>query len=120
MAEANQPAAAQGATEGTARARAESDVDRLKSDMDALRKDFAALTESLKDVSTARGRSYAERARATADDYQHRAQATAEEYQARARAGLEQAQATIEERPMTSVLVAFGIGLLLGKILDRD
>lgn len=88
--------------------------------MEALRRDFASLAESLKDVSSARGRTYADRARAAADDYSHKAQATVSEYQARARAGLEQAQQTIEERPVTSVLIAFAIGLLLGKILDRD
>lgn len=84
------------------------DLGKLREDLDAVRADIARLAESLKTATgdTARAgvgaaRLGAERARVQADEW-------ASELGRR-----------IEERPYGSVLVAFGVGLLLGKLFDR-
>ncbi len=94
--------------EGAARAKADDDLNRLRSDMDALRRDFGALAESLREIASARGQATADMARHTADDVQRRAQES-----------LAAAQAHIEQRPLASVLIAFMVGLVMGKAMDR-
>ncbi len=86
----------------------EKDIDSLKADLNALRSDLAALTESLKE------RGYHE-ARARFD--KAKAQASEAREQAAQMAGNVGHQ--IEERPLTSVLTAFGVGFVLGKLLGR-
>lgn len=79
----------------------DTELEKLKSDLATLRRDVASLTETLKERGTAR-------ARATAEGM--RDQAT----QAAQTVGHQ-----IEDRPYTSVLTAFGIGLVIGRLLDR-
>ncbi|HEU4619261.1 MAG TPA: hypothetical protein VFV10_14575, partial [Gammaproteobacteria bacterium] len=77
------------------------------SDMDEIRKDVAAIARSLKEMGGAKK----QEALARATELGDRARQRAGEAEQR----LEQ---EIEERPFASVLTAFGIGFLLGKIFD--
>lgn len=85
-----------------------SDVTQLRADLDALRGDFARLTDSLKSV-TGKG------ARAGVDA----ARRHAEQTRAQAEDWMGVLGSHIEERPYGSLLTAFGVGFLLGKLLDR-
>lgn len=80
----------------------------LQEQMDALRKDFSDLTGTLKEMSA----SYAK-------DGQARVKDAAEEAQKQVKDSLGRAQSEVEQHPFSSMAVAFGIGLLLGKLLDR-
>lgn len=84
------------------------DLDKVKEDLAALRKDIAALTETYKDTARAEVEGLAARARAGAD-----------QVSAKAREGVSAVSGQIEERPLTSALVAFAAGLALGRLLDR-
>jgi len=81
---------------------------KLKKDMDQLRGDIMSLTEAFKDLGMEKGRAAMARARSTGASMRDDADAV------RARAHKE-----IEERPITSVLASFGVGFLVGMLLDR-
>ena len=77
-------------------------------DFAALRKDMAALMSSMGDAaSTQKQRAYAA------------AGETAEKLKKRGAAAVHSVEGEIEARPLTSVAVAFGVGFVLGKLLDR-
>jgi ElaB/YqjD/DUF883 family membrane-anchored ribosome-binding protein len=108
----------------------------IKADVEMLRADLANLKASLTDLASdtaahARGRVHraGERAReafdATKDKVRETAGAAAERgkeyYDAAAdktRAAVDTLEERIEERPLTSVGIAFGVGLLLGVLLS--
>jgi ElaB/YqjD/DUF883 family membrane-anchored ribosome-binding protein len=81
---------------------------KLRKDMDQLRGDIVSLTEAFKDLGMERGRAAMEKAKLTGASVLKDADAL------RARADRE-----IEARPITSVLTSFGIGFLVGMLLDR-
>lgn len=84
------------------------ETDALRADLETLRDDVSHLTETLKHMASARGNEAYERLRQTADQTRTRVRETASA-----------AAHQVEERPLTSVLIAFGIGLLLGIVFDR-
>lgn len=84
------------------------EVTKLKKDMDQLRTDIGGLTEALKSMGAEKGREAVARAKQSGASMREEAEAL------RARANSE-----IEERPLTSVLMSFGIGFLIGMLLDR-
>ncbi len=87
---------------------AASDAEQLKADLEQLKRDMAALTDTLKGMA-------AERGHQGADALKGAAAATEEQ----AKAAIQSVENHISERPFASVLVAFGAGLLLGRLLGR-
>tara|TARA_R110000850_G_scaffold36131_4_gene96000 strand:+ start:1141 stop:1389 length:249 start_codon:yes stop_codon:yes gene_type:complete len=77
------------------------ETEALKKDMDQLRRDLGALTEAFK-------RNSQQHARDQFDQVRRQAEGQAE-----------QVGSHIKERPFTSVLSAFGVGLLIGKLISR-
>jgi len=84
------------------------DIEALKQDFAALRKDVAALMSSLGDAASAQK----QRAYAAAGE-------KAEQIKERGAKVVRSVEGEIESRPLTSVGIAFGVGFLLGKLLDR-
>jgi ElaB/YqjD/DUF883 family membrane-anchored ribosome-binding protein len=84
------------------------EMTRLRKDLDQLRGDILSLTEAFKDLGMEKGRAAMEKAKRTGASMRSDADAL------RARADRE-----IEQRPITSVLTSFGIGFLVGMLLDR-
>lgn len=82
--------------------------DDLQKQLDALRKDFSDLTATLKDVTASYAHQGQERLKDKADYLQDQAKLSAR-----------RAQAEVEAHPFTSVAFAFGIGMIIGKVLDR-
>jgi len=80
----------------------------LKSEVDALRKDVQAVTQTMRDLATSQTKAARERVRQQA----HEARERGEE-------ALESVGPAIAERPFTSVATAFGVGLLVGALLNR-
>jgi ElaB/YqjD/DUF883 family membrane-anchored ribosome-binding protein len=85
-----------------------SDIDDLRSNFNQLRTDFSHLTKTVSDISERRAAAGVERLRGVAA-----------EANALKDAGLESATRQIGEHPVSSLLVAFSAGLLLGKLVDR-
>lgn len=84
------------------------EVAKLKKDIDQLRDDIGTLTNSFKELGAQKGRDAMDRAKRTGTSMREEAEAW------RAKADHE-----IEERPLTSVLMSFGLGFLIGRLLDR-
>jgi ElaB/YqjD/DUF883 family membrane-anchored ribosome-binding protein len=84
------------------------ETDAIKKDMEQLRHDLAALAEAVKRGGQQRAQAGAEAAREKFDEVRREAASQAEH-----------CSNHIRERPFTSVLAAFGVGLLIGKIISR-
>ena len=101
----------------------EAEFDTLKADLDTLRKDISSLVSSFGDAATDEVKTRGRRARAAVGRATDRAgevwdDATSEAGR-RGREGVAAVEQQIEERPLISVLMAFGIGLLIGKLIGR-
>lgn len=99
--------------------RAQDDIAALKDDLATLREDISKLTADLRGLAG----SAAGTARRAASEEGARLREEVEDAlrSALGRGGkvVEDASAQIEQRPLLSVLVAFAIGFILGRILDR-
>lgn len=87
---------------------AENDVAQLISDVQALKRDLAALAEHSRDTASGT-------VGALGDEAQRLYSAAAKQGQRQVKALRDQ----VEEQPLLSVLIAFGIGFLGGRILPR-
>lgn len=86
----------------------EQDISQLKDDMTKLKADLASIASTLKQEAGERARHGYDRVREAGNH--------AADY---ARSGAHAVEHQIEERPLVSVLSAFGIGFVIGKLLDR-
>ncbi len=84
------------------------DQQDLQEQLNNLRNDFAEVTKTVREMSAA-----------TAQQGQERLRDTAKRTRAQARESLNTVQDEIEQRPYTSMAVAFSAGLLLGKLFNR-
>lgn len=80
----------------------------LQEQLNALRKDFSDLASTMKNMTA----EYAK-------EGQDKLKDTADKVQRQATDSFNKAQGEVEAHPYTSMAVAFGIGLVIGKILDR-
>jgi ElaB/YqjD/DUF883 family membrane-anchored ribosome-binding protein len=88
------------------------EIGNVKDDLAKLRADIANLSNALKDVTSDAVNDQIALIRTRLD-------AITGEAKQHGRATLDDLTDRIEERPLASVLIAFGIGLLAGRLLDR-
>jgi ElaB/YqjD/DUF883 family membrane-anchored ribosome-binding protein len=88
---------------------ASKDVEALRQEIAQLRTDFSALTRTMKDIAGDAGSEAYARVREKAGQARVQAEKAAD-----------QVTQSIEERPFTSVLVAFALGLLMGVLFGRQ
>lgn len=86
----------------------ERDYETLRKELDQLRSDIAALTQTLKDIAGKEGNAAYQSARQSAQRAQEQAAQTV------GAVGQE-----IGEKPFTSVLSSFSLGLLIGMMFSR-
>lgn len=86
---------------------ADQDVDKLRKEMDQLRNDMRSITDTLKTMATDRGERGYEQVKASVD-------------QARdgARRASHAVESQIEDKPFSSVLLTFVIGLITGLLVQ--
>jgi ElaB/YqjD/DUF883 family membrane-anchored ribosome-binding protein len=101
----------------------EEELDTLKTDLDTLRKDISSLATSFGDAATDEIRTRGRHARAAVGRVTDRAgevwdDATSEASR-RGREGVAALEHQIDERPFLSVLLAFGIGVVIGRLIHR-
>jgi ElaB/YqjD/DUF883 family membrane-anchored ribosome-binding protein len=101
----------------------EEEFDALKAGVDTLRKDISSLVSSFGDAATDEVRTRGRRARAAVGRVTDRAgevwDDATNEASRRGREGVAALEQRIEERPFISVLVAFGIGMVIGRLINR-
>lgn len=89
------------------------DIAELRASLDKLSKDVASISQSLAQDLKAR-------ATGTADDLRDRARAVAGDISAKGKESAEALENTVRERPLQSLLIAFGVGLLLAHLLRKN
>lgn len=90
----------------------ESEFDTLKDDLAKLRADVASLSATLRDITSDTVHEQVDAIRGRINNLTDSAKAEGQQR-------LDDLTDQIEERPLTSVLIAFGAGLLIGKLFDR-
>lgn len=86
----------------------QNDADKVKEDIAKLKEDIAQLTQSLKGVAAARGAEGVDTLKRTAHQTRDQAKAFSQDLERQ-----------VADRPLTSMLVAFGVGFVIGRLLDR-
>ncbi len=94
-------------------------VDHLREDMTDLRRDMGDVASKWQEKGRAAaaeaGHTLKERASEQAEHLKHAWEVTRD----RSRQGIERTEQTIHDHPWTSIAIAFGVGLVIGKLLDR-
>jgi ElaB/YqjD/DUF883 family membrane-anchored ribosome-binding protein len=101
----------------------EEEFDALKAGVDTLRKEISSLVGSIGDAATDEVRTRGRRARVAVGRVTDRAgevwDDATNEASRRGREGAAAVEHQIEQRPLVSVLVAFGVGVVIGKLINR-
>lgn len=84
-------------------------------ELQELRDEFKQLKEELSGI----GKTVRQLAHTATDEGRDRLRSAADQTRQQARETWSAFEHEIEERPMTSIAVALGIGFILGKLLDR-
>lgn len=95
------------------------DVDALKKDIEELKAALADLRRDAKKAAESREHRFTEAAREKLGDIEEGATDFAKRAADRGRRSAEAVENTVREKPLQSLLIAFGAGLLLAKLLDR-
>lgn len=91
-------------------------TDDLRAELDALRSDIASLVDTVKDIGRERADSALHSAREAVDKATGRIKVSAHEARERGEAAADEVEAMITRHPIGSVLLAVGIGYLVGRI----
>ncbi|HET7674125.1 MAG TPA: hypothetical protein VFL54_01250 [Gammaproteobacteria bacterium] len=86
----------------------EKEYDQIKSDVESLKANLKSIAETLKRQTESQARAGYEKVREIGDKARHQA-----------KQGAAIIEDQIEERPLISVLTAFGVGFVIGKLLNR-
>ena len=95
------------------------ELDTLRADLGKIRDDIASLTRTLGDAAAAEAKAGGAKLNEAAHAAKDRAQRFAESARTQGEEGIAALEERIEQNPITSILVAFGFGLVIGKLLDR-
>ena len=90
----------------------EGEFGAVKDDLAKLRADIANLSAALKDLTS-------ETVHEQLDSLKGRIDRATHDARDQGRQALDNLADHIEERPVSSVLIAFGVGILLGRLFDR-
>ena len=97
----------------------ELELDALRQDVARLREDLAKLAESTREIARGRAESLRSRLEDNAHHLRQEAERVLEEGRHRGQYAAEYLEKTLGERPVTSLLTAFGLGLVLGVFINR-
>jgi ElaB/YqjD/DUF883 family membrane-anchored ribosome-binding protein len=107
-----------GAT-GGGKSRSEAEAEELAAQVEALRKDVAAIGNTLTNLVRSTAEEGRDRLSQKASHYMDEGRRHADEAMAQARAMGEELEAQIGRNPLTAVLIALGLGFLIGVISRR-
>ena len=95
-------------------AKLQQDIEHLKAELAKVRGDLKDVLSAAKDVSASSATTIKDKVGEKIDDMKEVLEAAKE----KGGKVVEKAQTTIQERPLTSVLIAFGVGVLVAKLLS--
>lgn len=95
------------------------ELDQLREDLKAVRADLAALGKDLVSVTKSGAASASEAARDEARKRLEQLTDAWDDAKDSTRAAKRDVERTIEDHPFASVMIALGVGVVVGKLLDR-
>ncbi len=95
------------------------DLDAVRADVAQLKQDLVVLAEDLGSVAKDRAQRARERVEERLTDLKDRTSSAAHSARVRGKYAVRQVEHTVEEHPLASVGIAFGVGLLVGALLSR-
>lgn len=95
------------------------DLETVKEDLAKLRSDIAEVTQKLIDMGRSEAGSARNRIETEARNLVQELRQTLNETGDRGRKTVESVEQLLTEKPLVSLLAAFGLGLLFGKLLER-
>ncbi|MCX7050169.1 MAG: hypothetical protein NTX50_32375 [Candidatus Sumerlaeota bacterium] len=95
------------------------EIKNLKSDLERMRDDLGKLLSRVTEASTEEVAELRDRAQGELDDLRSQADQTYQKIREESGAVREQVEESIEKHPLTSLLVAFGAGAVIGAIAGR-
>ena len=95
------------------------DIDVLKKDIDELKAALKGLTGDLKGLAETRSDSAAKKAGEKLGEIREDVAGAAQKIAYQGRQSAEAVADAVKDRPLQSLIVAFGVGLLLSRLLDR-
>lgn len=99
--------------------RAKDDVDALKEDLATLREDMKRLGEDLRGLAGSAAGSARRAAETEGAKLREEVEEAVRSVLGRGNKAVEDVTAQIEQRPLLSVILAFVVGFVLGRLLDR-
>ncbi len=91
----------------------------LKEDFERLRSDFQTLRSHLRDMGERRVNEAGAQGREQLDEIDALLRSFGSDLRARGELGQARVEDTIRERPLTSILAAFGLGMLISLLIGR-
>jgi ElaB/YqjD/DUF883 family membrane-anchored ribosome-binding protein len=107
------------ARETDAVTKAEQEMDAVKEHIQALRSELATLTTHLKGLSSAKLEQAQSAGSLKIEELSADLQRAADALRRQGQASVAQFEDTIREKPLISLLAAFGAGMLIARLLDR-
>lgn len=115
----SQPEPQEGAMETPPRSQLGQGWDNLKSDLGRIRDDLSEIAQALMDASKSEMSETRERLQSMAQQRLETVRSALESAKGQGKSTTEMLQRTIEERPLVSIAVAFGVGMMLGSLMNR-
>ena len=97
----------------------EAEFDTLKADFGKLSADLVRVTEALRDVTGQGAQDYLAKLRSVTGKAGDEVHEAITELGSRGREGIEAVEHQVRERPLISILIGFGLGLVIGKLIVR-
>jgi ElaB/YqjD/DUF883 family membrane-anchored ribosome-binding protein len=103
-----------------AQAATKSDAEQLRDDMAALRNDMNALMKHVRQLGDSATQEARAGLAATGTRLRENIERTAQTAKARGQENIAALEHTVRERPLTAIALAFGLGMLVSRLLPRD
>ena len=97
----------------------EHEFDTLKADFNKLSSDLVNLTDIMRGLAGQDAQAYLAKMRTVVGQANEGVEATAAALSARGRQGIASVEHQIRERPLTSILICLGLGMIVGKLINR-
>lgn len=94
------------------------EADEIRKEFDALKSQFSELLGTIKTASESKGEELKEKLDTERDNLKEQANEKIQAAQKMGDAGLEDLSGRVKDNPLGSLLVAFGIGYVISKILE--
>ncbi|HKL20454.1 MAG TPA: hypothetical protein VJ904_01535 [Tichowtungia sp.] len=95
------------------------ELKELREEFASLKSDVSEIGKTLSQLASSAANEGRERVRDVAEEGRDRIRNAANQSREQARQSWNAFEKEVEERPMTSLAVALGLGFILGKLLDR-